>query len=261
MKKGILCIGLMLLCCNFYAQKKEAVVIETNYDMPSFDNPEAILIDKNNVDGKSSASMVHITNYSKYRTLEFEVFVHSPLSSSWESLGTQKVSGFDTDIKFGKKYPQLKAHRYFAVVPKSVKKDDLQYKMVKKNGDLNIYLFNLGVDIYAEPLPYHEKENAFVFNKNIMPGDANEDVILTNMTSNAVVSITVYGWDAKKFIWLKCFSIAAASGSKTKIDTENDKIKYTKFKYLAIVPANTKTYQYNFSEKHSDWYITVSETF
>lgn len=259
MKKGILFICLFFVCCNFYAQKKEVVVIETNYDMPAFDNPQAVLIDKNKVDGRS-ASIVRITNYSKFRSIEFEVFVHSPLTSSWESLGIQRVSGFDTDVKFGQQYPQLGQYRYFAVVPKSANKDDLQYKIEKKGGRLQITLFNPGVDMYAEPLPFHEAPNAFVFNKDLLPDDSNENICLQNMTSNQVVSVIIFGWNQKKFQWIRLYSIAAQAGQTTKYRT-NDSKPFTKYKYLALVASNNKKYEYSFSERHDDWYISVQETF
>lgn len=56
------------------------------YNMPAFSDSSAILIDVNKINGKFG-TFVRITNYSEFKTLEFEVFVHSPLSSSWKSLG------------------------------------------------------------------------------------------------------------------------------------------------------------------------------
>ncbi len=257
MKKEILFICLLFICCNFYAQQKEVVVIETNYDMPAFDNPQAVLIDKNNVDGRS-ASIVRITNYSKFRSIEFEVFVHSPLTSSWESLGVQRVSGFDTDVKFGQQYPNLEQYRYFAVVPKSVNKNDLQYKIEKKGGKLDVSLFNQGVDMYAEPLPFHEASNAFVFTKDLLPHGAKENICLENKTSNTIVSVSIYGWNQKKLQWVRLSSIAAHKDEPAK-NEPND--KYTKYKYLSIVSSDNKKYEYSFRERHDDWYISVQETF
>ncbi len=262
--KLLLSLCLACACCfqSLAQNKKEVVVIDTNYEMPTFDNPKAILIDKNSIEGKSSASIVRIVNYSQFKQIEIEVFVHSPLSSKWESLGTKKVAGFDTDVNFGKKYPQLSQYRYFAIVPKSINnKDDMQYKIEKKGGKLLVSLFNPRANIYAAPLPYHESPNAYVLTKKMLPRDANEDVILINMTATSVVSITVFAWDEKKNIWLRCFSISAMAGNSTKLDTEDDKVKYADYKYLAIVPADDKKYLYTFDEKHSDWYITVSDTF
>lgn len=259
--KRLLLICLLSIACAVYAQK-EQVIIDTNYPMPTYLDNSAQVIDMNNIKGNFS-SFIRITNYSKFNGIEFEVFVHSPISSSWESLGKNRLAGFDDDVAFGKQYPNLKLYRYFAIVPKSDSKAEYQYKIEKKMGRLDVTIFNKDADIYATPLPTHPIQNAYVFTDRKIPNGSKENIRLYNMSSTPLVSVTVYGWDKKEYKWIKLLNIAAQSGQRkpTVYETIDKKLSYKKFKYLAISTKDDKKYDYIFKEEHDDWTIIIEDTF
>ena len=112
---------LFLLYCTVIAQKQKAI-IDTNYAMPSFENVYAIIIDRNAIDNigvavPSYGNTIRLYNCT-FQSVEYEVFVHSPISSSWESLGKTVLHCFDSYVEYGNRYPKLKNYRYFAFVPK-----------------------------------------------------------------------------------------------------------------------------------------------
>ncbi|MBO6050826.1 MAG: hypothetical protein J6P65_02450 [Bacteroidales bacterium] len=259
--RKLLLIGIMCFVCAVYAQKQE-VVIDTNYPLPEFHDKDAQLIDMNNIKG-NFGSFIRVTNYSKFKGIEFEVFVHSPISSSWESLGTNRLAGFDDDVAFGKQYPNLKLYRYFAIVPKSESKAEYQYKIEKKMGRLDVSIFNQDANINATPLPSHPIANAYVFTDKKIPQGSKENIRLYNMTSTATVSISIFGWNKKEYQWVKLCTIAAQSGQRKPIVYESDdkKLSFKRFKYLAISNKDGVKYDYKFKEEHDDWTIIVEESF
>lgn len=258
--KKIVFVLFMLLCCGLHAQKEE-VIINTDYEMPNFNDNSVQLIDMNTIDGKFS-SLVRITNYSKYKSIEFEVFVHSPLSSSWESLGKASLPGFDTDADYGKKYPNLNQYRYFAILPKSDSKYDYQYKIEKKGGRLDVQVFTKGDDVNELPLPYHDASGVYVFTNRLIPGGATENIRLQNMTSQQSISVVVFGWDKKNFRWVQLCSVSAQAGQKkpTVYEVFDKKLSFKKFKYLALATPDGKKYNYKFRESHNDWFIIIEDS-
>lgn len=250
----------MLLCFGLYAQKDE-VIINTDYEMPTFSDKSALLVDVNSVDGKFS-SFVRITNYSKFNSIEFEVFVHSPLTSSWESLGKASLPGFDSDADFGKKYPNLSQYRYFAVQPKSDTKSDYQYKIEKRGGRLDVQVFTKGDNVNEKPMPHHAAPGVFVFTNRLIPGGATENIRLQNMTSQQSISVVVFGWDKKHFKWIQLCSVSAQSGQKspTVYEVFDKKLSFKKFKFLALAVPDGKKYNYRFRESHNDWLIIVEDS-
>lgn len=253
-------IFIMLLCCGLYAQKEE-VIINTDYEMPTFEDNSAQLIDMSTFDGKF-CSFVRITNYSKYKSIEFEVFVHSPLSSSWESLGTASLPGFDADADYGKKYPNLNQYRYFAILPKSDSKSGYLYKIEKKGGRLDVQVFTKGDNVNEKPLPYHDSPGVYVFTDRLIPGGAKENIRLQNMTSQLSISVVVFGWDKKHFKWIQLCSISAQAGQKkpTVYEVFDKKLSFKKFKYLALATPDGKKYNYKFRESHDDWLIIIEDS-
>jgi len=259
MKKNVV-ICFMLLSFGLYAQKNE-VTINTDYEMPTFHDNSALLIDMNSIEGKFN-SVVRITNYSKYRSIEFEVFVHSPLSSSWETLGNVSLSGFESEASFGRKYPNLNQYRYFAVLPKSDSKSDYQYKIGKKAGRLDVQVFTKGDDINEKPLPYHDASGVYVFTNRLIPGGATENIRCLNMTSQQSISVVIFGWDKKHFKWIQLCSISAQAGQKkpTVYEVFDKKLSFKKFKYLALATPDGEKYNYKFRESHNDWLIIIEES-
>lgn len=259
--RRLLLIGILCLASVVYAQKQE-VVIDINYPMPDFQDKYAQLIDMQNIKGNFS-SFIRITNYSKFNEIEFEVFVHSPISSSWESLGTNSLAGFDDVVAFGKQYPNLKFYRYFAIVPKSESKAEYQYKIEKKMGRLDVAIFSKDANINATPMPSHPIVNSYVFTDNKIPNGSKENIRLYNMTSTPTVSVSIFGWDKKEYKWVKLCTIAAQSGQRkpTVYESVEKKLSYKKFKYLAISTKDGVKYDYKFKEEHDDWTIIVEDSF
>lgn len=259
--KKLLFLGLLLVCCNIYAQKQE-IVIDTNYAMPKFEDKTAVLVDINAVNGKFS-SFIRLTNYSKFPNLKFEVFVHSPLTSSWESLGNATLPSFEAEADMGKKFPNLSLYRYFAIVPKSDSKSEYQYKIEKKMGRLDVSIFTKGANMEEKPLPFHNTPFAYVFTNKQIPHSAKENIRLYNMTSQQSISATVFGWDKKTYRWIKLCSIAAQTGQQkaTVCEITNKKLHYNKYKYLALATSDGKKYDYRFKEEHDDWTIFIEDAF
>lgn len=259
--RKILLLGFVLICCNMYAQKQE-IVIDTNYAMPKFEDATAVLVDINAINGKFS-SFIRLTNYSKFPDIKFEVFVHSPLTSSWESLGNAILPGFEAEVNLGKKFPNLSLYRYFVIVPKSDSKSEYQYKIEKKMGRLDVSIFTKGVNTEEKPLPFHKTPFAYVFTEKQIPHGANENIRLYNMTSQQSISVTVFGWDKKNYKWIKLCSISAQSGQRKAIIYEiiSKKLHYKKYKYLALATTDDKKYDYRFKEEHDDWTIFIEDAF
>ena len=143
-------------------EEEQEIVIDTNYAMPKFEDATAVLVDINAINGKFN-SFIRLTNYSKFPDIKFDVFVHSPLTSTWELLGNAMLPGFEAEVDLGKKFPNLSLYRYFAIVPKSDSKSEYQYKMEKKMGRLDVSIFTKGVNTEEKPLPFHKTPFAYVF--------------------------------------------------------------------------------------------------
>lgn len=238
----------------------EKPVIETNYPQPVFEKSSAFVIDVFEGKGKFS-SYVQITNYSQYASIKFEVYVHSPLTSSWESLGTQELRGFDDDVDFGKKYPDLGAYRYFAIVPINSGNNEYQYKIEKKLGRLDVSIWDAGADVNAQPLPFYNSPTAYVFTSKLIPNGAKENVSLENMTPKELISISVLGWDKKNYKWIKLYGISAHPNQKrpTAYEISDKKLHYKHFKYFAIVSSDNTKYDYTFKVNHDDWTIVAED--
>ena len=150
--------------------------------MPAFSDSSAILIDVNKINGKFG-TFVRITNYSEFKTLEFEVFVHSPLSSSWESLGKKILPDIDDYADFGKRYLNLKDYRYFAIVPISDNGSEYQYGIEKQDGRLDVDIYTRGAFMTSI------KGSAYEFvitDKLVLPG-SNDKIRVYNKSSKSTV--------------------------------------------------------------------------
>lgn len=233
--------------------------------MPAFSDNSALMIDARTVSDKFGNGSkvvgfnVKIVNYSKYKSVQFEVFVHSPLTQQWESLGKETLPGFDADANFGKKFPDLGMYRYFAVVTKDTDKYD--FKVEKGMAKIEILVYTKGSDMTHQPLPFHNAPNAYVFTSKKLPRGASENIRMTNSSSQQMLNIGVWGWDKKNYEWIKIASIVAQLGQQkpTVFETENKKIHFSKFDYFAIVAPNGKKYDYIFREDHNDWSIDASD--
>lgn len=261
MKKEILFVLAVVLTVFPCTAQKEEVTINTDYDMPSFGDESAVLIDVNKIDGRFN-SFICITNYSKYKEIAFEVFVHSPISSSWESLGKSSLPGFESKANYGKKNTNLKLYRYFAVVPMIDSKFDYQYKIEKKFGRLEISIFTKNANVDEQPLPYHDAQGVYVFIDKQIPNGAKKGIRLQNMTSSQIVSVVLYGWDKKNYKWVQLCGLSAQVGQKkpTNYKVFNKKLSFKKFKYLAIASPDGKKYNYQFQKKGNTWFIIVEDT-
>lgn len=258
------CIVAMFFFNGLYAQE-EKPVIDCNYEMPAFSDNSALMIDARTVSdkfgngSKVAGFNVKIVNYSKYKSVQFEVFVHSPLTQKWESLGNETLPGFDADANFGKKFQDLGMYRYFAVVTKDASKYD--FKVEKGMAKIEILVYTKGADMTQQPLPYHEASNAYVFISKKLPRGAGENIRMINNSSQQTLNLGIFGWDKKNYEWVKIASLSAQSGQKkpTVFEADNKKIHFSKFDYLSIVAHDGKKYDYIFREDHSDWSIDASD--
>ena len=261
----VIFLSVLILGSFSLSAQEEKPVIDCNYEMPTFSDNSALLIDARKVSDKfGNGSKVigfnfKIVNYSKYKSVQFEVFVHSPLTQKWESLGKETLPGFDADATFGKKFPDLGMYRYYAVVTKEANKYDL--KVDKGMAKIEILVYTKGADMTQPPLPYHDASNAYVFTSKKLPRGANENIRMLNNSSLQTLSIGIYGWDKKNYEWVKIASIAAQTGQKkpTVFEADNRKIHFSKFDYLSIVAHDGKKHDYIFREDHSDWSIDASD--
>ena len=258
------CILAMFFSCGLFAQE-EKPVIDCNYEMPAFNDNTALMIDARNVSDKFGNGSkvvgfnVKIVNYSKYKSIPFEVFVHSPLTQKWESLGNETLPGFDADANFGKKFQDLGMYRYFAVVTKEASKYD--FKVEKGMAKIEIQVYTKGADMTQQPLPYHDVSGAYVFTSKKIPRGANENIRMVNNSTQQALNIGIYGWDKKNYEWVKIAGLAAQIGQKkpTVFEADNKKIHFSKFDYLSIAAPDGKKYDYIFREDHEDWEIDVSD--
>ena len=262
MKKKFFFSLLLLLYCTAFAQKQK-VMVDTNYAMPSFENKDAIIIDRNTINNigiaiPSYGNFIRIYNCT-FQNVEYEVFVHSPISSSWESLGKADLHCFDSYVECGYWYPKLKNYRYFAFVAKSDHDTKCQYKAEKRNGLLCLSVFPKGADVNKDPLPpIEDKPNAYVLSNRFLYG-ADENIRLYNMTSSSLITVIIFGWELKECKWMKICSLSAQAGQNAMFDAEDEKVSLKKIEYFAIYSTDGKEYNYRFRKEHDDWTIIVED--
>lgn len=252
----------IIICCIYtvLSAQKDTIVINTNYNQPPFNDEKALVIDKNKVKG-TFYSIIQLTNYSKFQGIEFEVFVHSPITLQWESLGVSRLPGFDADAKFGNNFPKLHLYRYFAVLPKNGYENDYQYKVQVRLGRIDVDIFTKGDNIDVEPLPYHNAPNVYVFTKKLVPNGAKENLRLTNKTTvlTKEISIAVFGWDKKDYCWVKIGTLVTKK-SVDVFEIKKKKDSFLRYKYFAIAASDGKKYDYQFNEDHDDWNIIIEDS-
>jgi hypothetical protein len=88
----VIFLSVLILGSFSLSAQEEKPVIDCNYEMPAFSDNSALLIDAREVSDKfGNGSKVigfnfKIVNYSKYKSVQFEVFVHSPLTQNGRAL-------------------------------------------------------------------------------------------------------------------------------------------------------------------------------
>lgn len=244
--------------CNFIFAKDGRIDFE--YDLPNFDFGEARIIDTAQFSKASNFSKLKIYNYTSNKNISFAVYVHSPASNSWQDLGKIELKGFGDEVSIGQKYKGLGKHRYFALQESDKKSSNsYAYQIEKSLVSLLIYVRNIDDDLNKNPAPKHDVENAFTFSKLDLPDDAEENIVIKNASMDSIVSLKIFGWNKKTYSWEFIGAASSSTGTKSKIDLDDIGKEVEDWDYFAIVPGNSKRYNYYFSEASEDLIITVMD--
>ena len=256
--KKLICT--ILTCMAFavsVAAQNTTAKIDTNYEMPEGPSSNSFVFDSFELKGQNPTK-VCVINYTTYRSVSFEIFVHSAITKQWESLGKANLRAFADRTEIGQKYKNLSKMRYFAIVP--AEKDagnEYLFNPAKKQtrlvkAPLFIEIRKPDDDLNMTPKPVFNEPHSYVLAESEIPDDSDENISLINMTSIPTISMRVFGYSKKDLKWIPLGTVAATAGKKGKGVLEMEQYDINEFYYFGFSVNGKKDYAFAFMNKNDD---------
>ncbi len=249
------------------AAQKAVVKIDTNYEMPDGPSKNAFVFDATDLKGKG-ISKIRVINYTEYRNITFEVFVHSAATKQWDSLGKANLRAFADRTDVGNKYPSLGKMRYFAIVPSEKEAgNNYLFNPTKSRGKvanapllLEVRRPEDGLDM--TPKPVLNEPHSYVLAESEIPDDSDENISVINRTSAQAISMKVFGYHKKELKWIPLGSIVSyvnVVGGKNKGVLEMEQYDINEFYYFGFAVNGKKDYGFAFQNKNDDICVTLTD--
>lgn len=267
MKKIIASVAIAFGILFAAAAQKVTVKIDTDYEMPEDPSENAFVFDATYLKGKG-ISKIRVINYTEYRNITFEVFVHSAATRQWDSLGKANLRAFADRTDVGMKYPSLGKMRYFAIVPaEKDAQNNYLFNPAKSrgkvaNGPLLLEVRRPEDGLDMTPKPVFNEPHSYVLAESEIPDDSDENISVINRTSVQAISMRVFGYHKKDLKWIPLGSIVSyvnVTGGKKKGVLEMEQYDINEFYYFGFAVNGKKDYAFAFENKNDDICVTLTD--
>lgn len=234
---------------------KSITKFNLDYVINSYPSDNSYLIDlyDYNSTGISSVKIIFNANNAN----DIKIFGNNPENQNWEIQAQCSLRGFSdkTTKYFSNK--NCKKWRYFTITPEN--EMTYNYKIDISYSELIIEVRGKNDSFETKALPKINKANTTVF--DIKQYDAEDYLVIRNLTKAKQLMCIPYYYDNKSFKWKKAYENANLSNYNDikKIEVIDD-TGIEDIVYLALEITPVGEYSFKLYERHDDLYIEISET-